>query len=125
MSWGFNYDFDYAFQQRARTAGVIGLGVMTFTLVVWTIATPIIGHETTGKVDGFVNHSLTALCGFMLQHKIASYAALSTMAAVNIGVITGAGYFAVNKAKERCSLSSSHTPPSPISPVEYDFSRFS
>lgn len=114
MRW---YDFDYAFQQRARTAGKIGLGVTVFTLAAWAIATPIIGHATTGQSDGFINNSMTTLCGWMLQHNIAAYTVLSTMAAVNVGVIAGAGYFTVKKVQEMRYLSSSHTPPSPISPV--------
>lgn len=92
-------DYNYAFQLRARTAGKIGLSVMAVLMLGWSIATPIIGYTKTGKTDGFVEDSMTTLCGWMQQNNLAAFTMLSAMAITNIGVIAGAGYFAFNKAK--------------------------
>ena len=111
--------------KRLITERKIALGVTAMTLVALAVTTPIIGHETTGQTDGFVNNSMTALAGWMLQHKIASYIALSIMAAVNVGAIVGAGYFAFKKAKAMCPSSERDTfYPSLDDSFEYDQREF-
>lgn len=107
----FREQNEYLLLRRLITERKIALGVTAMTLVALAIATPIIGHKTTGQTDGFVNNSMTALCDWMLQHKIASYIALSIMAAVNVGAIVGAGYFAFKKAKAMCAPSDIFIPP--------------